>query len=100
MIYRAIVNALIPPVDYPASLFINRSDWGQVLRAVKQGVPHYIRHSGTAKLLGVPPNAGFYEPKPGDVYLVVRLKPGIAPRGSEVEARVEDLEVLRVEVQR
>ncbi|MGB9801175.1 MAG: hypothetical protein ACPLUL_13885, partial [Thermanaerothrix sp.] len=59
---------------------------------------HYIRHGGTAKLLGVPPNDGFYEPRNGDVYLVVRLKPGTAPRGVDVEARVEDLEVLRVEV--
>jgi hypothetical protein len=32
------------------------------------------------------------------VYLVVRLKPGVAPRGAEIEAQVEDLEVLRVEV--
>ncbi|GIV67121.1 MAG: hypothetical protein KatS3mg047_1514 [Bellilinea sp.] len=98
MIYRAIVNTLIPPVDYPASLLINRSDWGQVLWAIKQGVPHYIRHSGTAKLLGVEPQDGFYTPQVGDVYLVVRLKPGIAPRGVEVEASPDDLEVLKVEV--
>lgn len=94
----AIVNALIPPVELPARLLINRSDWGQVLWAIKQGVPHYIRHSGTANILGVPPNGGFYEPKPGDIYLVVRLKPGIAPRGVEVEASPDDLEVLKVEV--
>jgi hypothetical protein len=98
MIYRAIVNTLIPPVDYPASLLINRSDWGQVLWAIKQGVPHYIRHRGTTRLFGVPPTAGFYEPKSGDVYLVVRLKPGIAPGDVEVEASPDDLEVLKVEV--
>lgn len=94
----AIVNALIPPVELPAMLVVKRAEWADVEGAVREGAPHYIRHSGTAKLLGVPPNDGFYSPKVGDVYLVVRLKPGTAPRGVDVEARVEDLEVLRVEV--
>lgn len=94
----AIVNALVPPVELPAVLEIERAAWAEVEQAVAAGVPHYIRHGGTAKLLGVPPNDGFYSPKVGDVYLVVRLKPGTAPRGVDVEARVEDLEVLRVEV--
>jgi hypothetical protein len=96
----AIVNALIPPVELPAEMFIERAEWADVEGAVREGVPHYIRHGGTAKLLGVPPNDGIYSPKRGDVYLVVRLKPGTAPRGAEVEAGVEDLEVLRVEVKR
>ncbi len=95
---KAIVNALVPPVELPARLEIERAAWADVEGAVQAGVPHYIRHGGTAKLLGVPPNDGFYSPKRGDVYLVVRLKPGTAPRGAEVEAGVEDLEVLRVEV--
>jgi len=94
----AIVNALVPPVELPAGLWIERAAWGDVLSAVAAGTPHYVRHGGTAKLLGKEPNDGFYTPKAGDVYLVVRLKPGTAPRGSEVEARVEDLEILRVEV--
>jgi len=100
MIYRAIVNAVIPPVELPAVLVVERAEWGDVEQAVAAGAPHYVRHAGTAKLLGAPPNDGFYDPRIGDVYLVVRLKPGVAPRGTEVEARVEDLEVLRVEVQR
>ncbi len=79
--------------------WIERAEWAEVEQSGSgEGAPHYIRHSGTAKLLGVPPNDGFYSPKVGDVYLVVRLKPGTAPRGVDVEARVEDLEVLRVEV--
>lgn len=94
----AIVNAVIPPVELPAQLAIEPGTWADVERAVKAGVPHYVRHIGTAKLLGVPPHDGFYAPKRGDVYLVVRLKPGIAPRGTEVEAQVDDLEVLWVEV--
>lgn len=96
----AIVNAVIPPVELPALLAIERAEWGDVERAAAAGVPHYIRHGGTAKLLGLPPNEGFYQPKVGDVYFVVRLKAGTAPRGAEVEARVEDLEILRVEVRR
>lgn len=96
---RAIVNAVIPPVELPARLAIRRGQWADVEEAVRAGVPHYIRHGGTAKLLGVPPNDGFYAPKCGDVYLVVRLKPGSAPRGTEVEACVEDLEILWVEVE-
>jgi len=94
----AIVNALVPPVELPAGLWIERAGWADVAAAVEAGTPHFVRHGGTAKLLGVPPNDGFYSPKVGDVYLVVRLKPGTAPRGSEVEAGVEDLEILRVEV--
>lgn len=94
----AIVNALVPPVELPAEMFIERTDWAEVERAVQAGTPHYIRHGGTAKLLGIEPHDGFYAPKAGDIYLVVRLKPGTAPRGTEVEARVEDLDVLRVEV--
>ncbi len=27
MIYRAIVDTLIPPVDYPASLLVNHTIW-------------------------------------------------------------------------
>lgn len=96
----AIVNAVIPPVELPAELFIERAEWGDVEWALAAGTPHYVRHAGTAKLLGAPPNDGFYEPRIGDVYLVVRLKPGMAPRGTEVEARVEDLEALQVEVRR
>lgn len=96
----AIVNALVPPVELPAVLEIERAVWAEVERAVAAGTPHYIRHGGTAKLLGIEPRDGFYAPKAGEVYLVVRLKPGTAPRGAEVEARVEDLEVLRVEVKR
>ncbi|GIV65237.1 MAG: hypothetical protein KatS3mg046_497 [Bellilinea sp.] len=94
----AIVNALVPPVELPAGLWIERAAWADVAAAAAAGTPPFVRHGGTAKLLGVPPNDGFYSPKAGDVYLVVRLKPGTAPRGSEVEARVEDLEILRVEV--
>jgi len=94
----AIVNALVPPVELPAGLWIERAAWGDAAAAVEAGTPHFVRHGGTAKLLSVPQNDGFYTPKAGDVYLVVRLKPGTAPRGSEVEARVEDLEILRVEV--
>lgn len=96
----AIVNALIPPVELPAVLEIERAGWADVERAVQTGTPHYIRHGGTAKLLGGEPHDGFYAPKAGDVYLVLRLRPGVGPRGAEVEARVEDLEVLRVEVKR
>ena len=96
----AIVNAVIPPVELPAELFIERAAWEDVERAAAAGTPHYVRHAGTAMLLGAPPNDGFYEPRIGDVYLVVRLKPGVAPRGAEIEAQVEDLEVLRVEVRR
>lgn len=94
----AIVNALIPPVELPAVLEIERAVWADVEQAVQAGTPHYVRHPGTAKLLGIEPHDGFYAPKAGDVYLVLRLRPGVAPRGAEVEARVEDLEVLRVEV--
>ncbi|GIV64808.1 hypothetical protein [Bellilinea sp.] len=93
-----VVNALVPPVELPAGLWIERAAWGDVLSAVAAGTPHFVRHGGTAKLPGVLPNDGFYSPKAGDVYLVVRLKPETAPRGSEVEAGVEDLEILRVEV--
>ena len=96
----AIVNALIPPAELPAVLEIRRADWADVERAVAAGTPHYVRHGSTAKLLGVEPHDGFYAPRPGEVYLVVRLKPGAAPRGAEVEAQVEDLEVLWVEVRR
>lgn len=98
MSIAAVVNALVPPVELPAGLWIERAAWGDVLSAAAAGTPHFVRHGGTAKLLGIPPNGGFYNPKAGDVYLVVRLKPGTAPRGSEVEASVEDLEILRVEV--
>lgn len=100
MTIAAIVNAVIPPVELPAGLWIERADWGEIETAVRAGTPHFVRHGGTAKLLGVPPYDGFYSPKAGDMYLVVRLKPGTAPRGAEVEARVEDLEILRVEVRR
>lgn len=96
----AIVNALVPPVELPAELFIERAAWADVERAVAAGTPHYVRHGSTAKLLGVESHDGFYAPRPGEVYLVVRLKPGVAPRGAEVEVQVEDLEVLRVEVKR
>ncbi len=94
----AIVNALIPPVEFPARLLIQRSEWSEVMAAVRRGVPHFIRHAATAELLGVEPQAGWYEPRPGDAYLVVRLKPGVAPRGVEVKAGIDDLEVLKVEV--
>jgi len=100
MAIAAIENALVPPVELPAGLWIERATWADVTAAVEAGTPHYVRHAGTAKLLGKEPNGGFYSPEVGDVYLVVRLKPGTAPRGSEVEARVEDLEILRVEVRR
>lgn len=100
MAIAAIENALVPPVELPAGLWIERATWADVTAAVEAGTPHYVRHTGTAKLLGKEPNGGFYSPKAGDVYLVVRLKAGVAPRGSEVEARVEDLEILRVEVRR
>ncbi len=96
----AIVNALVPPAELPAELLIERATWADVERAAAVGTPHYIRHGGTAKLLGIEPRDGFYAPKAGDIYLVVRLKPGTAPRGTEIEARVEDLDVLRVEVKR
>ncbi len=49
----AIVNALIPPVEFPASLLIRRSEWSEVMAAVRRGVPHFIRHAATAELLAV-----------------------------------------------
>lgn len=98
MTTHAIVNAVIPPTELPCTLHIKRATWDDVLAAIRAGTPHFIRHSGTANLLGVPPNDGFYNPKSGDTYLVVRLKPGTAPRGTEVAAGVDDLEILRVTV--
>lgn len=95
---KAVVNAVIPPAMLPAMLRISRTDWSEVEEAMVAGTPHYVRHGGTAKLLGAQPNDGFYSPQAGDVYLVVRLKQGTAPRGAEVEVRVEDMEVLKVEV--
>ena len=94
----AVVNALVPPVELPAGLWVEQAEWADVTAAIESGTPHYVRHPGTAKLLSAPPNDGFYRPQIGDVYLVIRLKTGTAPRGSEVEAQVEDLDVLRVEV--
>jgi hypothetical protein len=74
MSIAAVVNALVPPVELPAGLWIERAAWEDVLSAVAAGTPHFVRHGGTTKLLGVPHNNGFYSPKAGDVYLVVRLK--------------------------
>lgn len=95
--YRAIVNALIP-AEPPCTLRIERTDWAEVVKALAAGTPHYVRHPSTAKLMGYEPSSGFYEPTGGHAYLVVRLKPGTAPRGTEVEVQVDDLDVLRVEV--
>ncbi|NPV86307.1 MAG: hypothetical protein HPY45_09905 [Anaerolineae bacterium] len=96
--YQAILNAIIP-AEPPCTLHIERADWAEVERALAAGTPHYVRHPGTTKLLGCEPNSGFYSPRVGDQYLVLRLRSGIAPRGAEVEAKVEDLEILKVTVE-
>lgn len=96
--YSAIVNGIITPAELPCILHIRQANWEEVKEALDVGTPYYIRHPSTAKLLGAEPNAGFYAPKAGDVYFVLRLKAGTAPRGAEVEVKIEDLDILRVEV--
>ena len=57
-----------------------------------------IRHPSTARALGVEPctEQKFISPQVGDIAIVARLKPGVAPRGQEVEISEEDVEVYIV----
>lgn len=59
------------------------------------GASSFIGHPATAALLGVSPNRGEYVPEAGDVAYVVRLRRRSQTSG-DVDARPEDLEVLRI----
>lgn len=98
MIY--ILNALIPPTSLPANLKVSRAGREELERAIEAGAKSYIRHPGTAKLLGLEPYDGFCQPKAGDVLYVVRLASGDGrpARGTEVDASWDDLEVLKVTI--
>ena len=72
--------------------------WGDKIE-----VTNYIRHPSTAKLLSemlgldLQPNSGLYSYEPGDSIVVVTLRR--PPRGQEVQATINDLDIYLVTVE-
>jgi hypothetical protein len=69
-----VLNAVVPP-KYSGFMFYTLIDAGAALELIRV-YPHksYIGHESTAKMLGVEVNRGTYEPKRGDIAVVVRLR--------------------------
>jgi hypothetical protein len=86
-----VLNAVIPP-KYSSYMFYTQVDAGAALEIIRVYQPRsYVGHESTAKLLGVEVNRGVYEPKKGDVAVVVRLKD--SRRREEIDVLTEnDLE--------
>lgn len=95
-----LLNALVPHSGFMyvdgADIYLAQ-DLVHGARALGRAVESYIGHESTAQILGrtlgleVKVNRGIYEPKPGDVALVFRLRG--RPQGDVKEIRLEDLEI-------
>lgn len=91
-----VLNALIPPVSGFGLMKVSKADFDEVKRAIENGAECYIGHPSTARLFGVGVNRGEAKPETGDIAYVIRLKVRL-PVGQEVEVRMEDLDILKVE---
>ena len=86
-----VLNAVIPP-KYSSYMYYTHIDAGAALEIIRVYKPRsYVGHESTAKLLGIEVNRGVYEPKKGDVAVVVRLRD--SRRREEIDVLTEnDLE--------
>jgi len=100
------LNALITSSKMPMTLKTRPVTLGEVRELVKgREIVSFIGHEATARLMtqllsvSVPFNRAVYEPKPGDIAVVVRLKKRLEKPEDVVNVRESDVEFILVEYQ-
>lgn len=99
-----LLNALITSSRIPLLLGTRPATLDEVKRLVEnREIESYIGHEATAKLLTtllekeILMNRAMYDPKPGDVAIVVRLKKRLEKPEDVKNVRPEDVEFILVE---
>jgi hypothetical protein len=98
-----LLNALVPPkkpmvvITMPTNI-----ENAKAILQKARSVASYIGHEATAKLLSellsveVPVNRGEYEPRAGDIAIVVRLKKRLQTPQDLKDIKLEDIEFYAV----
>jgi len=100
------LNALITSSKMPMTLKTRPVTLKEVRELVKgREIESFIGHEATASLLtrllgvSVPTNRGMYDPRPGDVAIVVRLKRRLEKPEDIKDVKESDVEFILVEYQ-
>jgi hypothetical protein len=99
-----LLNALITSSRVPMILRTRPMSVEEVRELIStREVVSYIGHEATAQLLttifnvSVPTNRGIYDPKPGEIAIVVRLKKRLEKPDDVKNVKPEDIEFILVE---
>jgi hypothetical protein len=98
------LNALITSSKTPLTLKTRPVSFEEVKEVVRdREIISFIGHEATAKLLSqllsveIPTSRAMYDPKPGDVAVVIRLKKRLEKPEDVKNVKPEDLEFILVE---
>jgi hypothetical protein len=105
---RVVLLNAFPLSAFPTQRFtavFERVSLPQLVEAAKQAsIVNYIRHPATVQAISralgheLRPESGFYAYRPGDVVYIVTLRQ-LPARGAEVTTvKLEELDIVRVEV--
>jgi len=99
-----LLNALVTSSKIPLVIVTKPINTIEVKELVKdKEIVSFIGHEATASLLtqilstNVPFNRATYDPKPGDIAIVVRLKKRLETPGDVKNVKPEDVEFILVE---
>jgi hypothetical protein len=98
------LNAVVTSSKTPMTLKTRPTSLEEVKELVRnREIASYIGHEATAQLLSqllninVPMNRAMYDPKPGDVAIVVRLRKRLEKPEDVKNVKLEDIEFILVE---
>jgi hypothetical protein len=99
-----LLNALVTSSKIPLTLKTKPANLEEVKRLIEnKEIVSFIGHEATAQLLTtlfgmpVPTNRSMYDPKPGDVAIIVRLKKRLEKPEDIKNVTVSDVEFILVE---
>jgi hypothetical protein len=99
-----LLNALVTSSKTPLTLKTRPISLDEARNVIEgKEIVSFIGHEATASLLGqllavtIPVNRGMYDPKPGDVAVVVRLKKRLEKPEDVKNVKPEDVEFILVE---
>jgi hypothetical protein len=99
-----LLNALVTSSKIPLTLKTKPASLEEVKAlVVNKEIQSFIGHEATAQLLisllsvNIPTNRGMYEPKPGDIAVVTRLKKRLEKPEDIKNVTVSDIEFILVE---
>jgi hypothetical protein len=98
-----LLNALITSSKIPLTLKTKPVSLEEVKAVVNKEIQSFIGHEATAQLLtsllsvSIPTNRSMYDPKPGDVAVIVRLKKRLEKPEDVKTITTNDIEFILVE---